>query len=89
MPEKRGRPAKSIIRENTLKILNSSAVSLYGYQIYQTYQKTFEPVELRTVYYHLKKGVELGIFKIEKIIKEQGDFTWGSVSERIYYSVKK
>jgi len=59
----------------------------YGYDIYKRYQALFPSVTMRVVYYHLKKGVSLGEFKIDKVQKEEGDYSWGSSVEKIYYAL--
>ena len=85
---KRGRPVRSVISENIKQILLILGPT-YGYDIYKEYKKRFGAVNLRIIYYHLKKGVEIGELKIEKIEKQQGEFTWGPFSERIYYQLNK
>ena len=42
---------------------------------------------LRSIYYHLKKGVALGEFRIESVQKEKGDYSWGAEVEKIYYAL--
>jgi hypothetical protein len=59
----------------------------YGYEIYKAYKSIFPKATMRSIYYHLKKGVALGEFKVEKIKKEQGDYSWGSEAEKIYYAL--
>ena len=59
----------------------------YGYEIYKHYVAIFPKVTLRSIYYHLKKGVSLGEFMVNKIEKEKGDYSWGSEAEKIYYSL--
>lgn len=82
----RGRPIKSVIRQNIIEILYFLKQA-YGYDIYKVYINVFPKVTMRSIYYHLKKGVALEEFKIHKIEKEQGDYSWGSVAEKIYYSL--
>ncbi len=82
--EKRGRPAKSEIRQNIIEILYFMGES-YAYDIYKIYTDIFPKVTMRSVYYHLKKGVNMGIFKIKDIRKEQGHYSWGPHAEKIYY----
>lgn len=83
---KRGRPTKSAIRQNMVEILYHMKEA-YGYNIYKTYSKIFPKVTMRVIYYHLKKGCDLSEFKVHKIEKEKGDFSWGSEVEKIYYSL--
>ena len=42
---------------------------------------------MRSIYYHLKKGTSLNEFKINKIEKERGQYSWGNEVEKIYYSL--
>lgn len=82
----RGRPSHSIIRDNVVEILYFMGEG-YGYEIYKAYKQIFPPVTLRVIYYHLKKGQEKGIFKVSKIKKTTGDYSWGGESEKIYYAL--
>ena len=82
----RGRPVKSQIRQNIVELLFFLKEG-YGYDLYRQYKEIFPPVTMRVIYYHLKKGAELGEFKVNKIIKENGNFSWGNVVEKIYYSL--
>ncbi len=84
----RGRPLNSQIRENIVEILYFMGRG-YGYDIYKHYISLFPKVTLRSIYYHLNKGVELGIFEIERIEKEKGDYSWGETAEKIYYKLGK
>ncbi len=84
----RGRPVKSEIRQNIIELLYFLKEG-YGYDIYKHYKEIFPPVSMRVIYYHLKKGTDLGEFKVNKIIKENGNFSWGSEAEKIYYSLGK
>jgi hypothetical protein len=83
---KKGRPVRSEIRQNIVEILNFIS-NAYGYEIYKVYVAIFPKVTLRSIYYHLKKGVDLGEFKINKVEKEKGDYSWGAEAEKIYYSI--
>ena len=82
----KGRPVKSEVRQNIIEILHHLGKG-YGYDIYKIYRNIFPKVTMRLVYYHLKKGQELGEFKVEKIKKEAGDYSWGSEAEKIYYTL--
>ena len=42
---------------------------------------------MRSIYYHLKKGVEIGEIKVNTIKSEKGDYSWGCEAEKIYYSI--
>ncbi len=59
----------------------------YGYEIYKAYIVIFPKVTMRSIYYHLKKGTSLGEFKVSKIEKEKGDYSWGPEAEKIYYAL--
>jgi len=82
----RGRPSKSEIRQNIVDILYFLKKG-YGYDIYKIYITIFPKITMRSIYYHLKQGLKLEEFKIEKIEKEKGDYSWGSEAEKIYYSL--
>ena len=82
----RGRPIKSEIRQNIIEILFFMKKG-YGYDIYKAYTAVFPKVTMRSIYYHLKKGTDLGEFKVEKIEKEKGDYSWGGEAEKIYYAL--
>ena len=82
----KGRPVKSEIRQNIVEILFFLKEG-YGYDIYKVYKNIFPNVTMRSIYYHLKKGTDLGEFKINKVEKEKGDFSWGSEVEKIYYGL--
>lgn len=80
----RGRPIKSDIRQNMVEILFFMKQG-YGYEIYKAYIAIFPKVTMRSIYYHLKKGTALGEFKVDKIEKEKGNYSWGGEAEKIYY----
>ena len=82
----RGRPVKSEIRQNIIEIVYFLKKG-YGYDIYRHYKEIFPAVTMRVIYYHLKKGVDVGEFKINQVIKEEGDFSWGSTVEKTYYEL--
>lgn len=84
----RGRPPKSDIRQNVVEIL-FFLKKAYGYDIYRIYKQIYPAVTMRSIYYHLKKGVQTGEFKVKKIKKEKGDYSWGSEAEKIYYGLSK
>jgi hypothetical protein len=80
----RGRPVKSEIRQNLVDILHHKKKG-YGYELYRAYVKVFPRCTLEVIYYHLKKGVTLGEFAVERVQQEKGDFSWGPVVEKTYY----
>ena len=84
----RGRPVKSQIRQNMIEIM-AVLGKAYGYEIYKTYKQIFPRVTLRVMYYHLKKGVDLGEFKQHKVVVEHGEFSWGSSVEKTLYTLGK
>ena len=84
--KKRGRAVGSAIRDNIVELLFHLGQA-HAYGIYQKYKKAFGPVNIRSVYYNLTKGKELGVFKIIGIEKVEGDFSWGPSAERIMYGL--
>jgi len=82
----RGRPIQSKIRQNIVEILYFLK-SAYGYNIYKVYIEIFPAVTMRSIYYHLKKGLALKEFKISKVKSEKGNYSWGPEAEKIYYSL--
>jgi hypothetical protein len=82
----RGRPIGSQIRQRIVDILHSMG-SGYGYEIHKRYKDLFPNVTLRVIYYHLRKGVEIGEFKVKLVKQEKGDYSWGSHAEKIYYAL--
>lgn len=82
----RGRPVKSEIRQKIAEILSVIGEG-YGYEIAKKYLQVFPAVSQRVIYYHLRKGVELGEFKVSKVEKESGEYSWGGVAEKTYYSL--
>jgi len=82
----RGRPVKSVIRDRMQQIVDVLG-AVYGYEVYKIYTAVFEPVDVRSMYYHFKKGVELSEFKQVGAKQETGPFTWGRESTHIYYTI--
>jgi hypothetical protein len=78
----------SEVRVRIGKIL-SVAKKAYGYEIYRIYTTVYGDVLLRTIYYNLKKGVELGDFEAANLMNVPGNFTWGFESNRVYYRNKR
>ena len=85
---KKGRPCQSEIRQNILEILYFLGRG-YGYQISKIYNEVFPQVSQRSIYYHLRKGIMLKEVELNKIEREEGDFSWGTVVEKTYYSLGK
>ena len=84
----RGRPVGSEIRQKIVEILYFMKEG-YGYDIYKAYIQIFPKVTMRSIYYHLNKGVKTKEFKISKVKAEKGDYSWGKQAEKIYYTVGK
>ena len=83
---KRGRPVKSQIRQNVIEILHHLGQG-YGYQIAKIYNEVFPEVTQRSIYYHLRKGIVTNEIQINKVEQEKGEFSWGSIVEKTYYSL--
>lgn len=84
----RGRPVKSQVRQNMIEIM-AVLGKAYGYELYKAYKEIYPRVTLRVMYYHLKKGVDIGEFKQHKVIIEHGEFSWGSSVEKTIYTLGK
>jgi len=82
----KGRPVASEIRQHIVEILNVIGKG-YGYDIYQIYDDIYPRVSMRVIYYHLKKGLQTGEFRVDKVKQEQGNYSWGSVAEKVYYAL--
>ncbi len=81
-----GRPMGSPIRQNLIEILYFLKEA-YGYDLHRIYIQIFSKVTDRAVYYNLSRGVDLGEFKIHGIKTEKGKYSWGTHTERIYYTL--
>ncbi len=84
----RGRPVGSPARQNIIEILYHMGEA-HGYQIYKVYKEIYPSITLRSIYYHLKKGVSLGEFEVETIRREDGNYSWGTEAEKTYYKLGK
>jgi len=82
----RGRPVKSVIRQNIVEILYFMGKG-YGYDIYKAYRDLFPTVTMRSIYYHLNKGIETEEFKVAEKKKEEGKYSWGTSVTKTYYSL--
>ncbi len=87
-PQSKGRPPQSQIRQNIIEILHHLG-SAYGYQISKLYSQLYPNATRRVIYYHLKKGLDLEEFKIDRVEHEKGSFSWGNVAEKTYYALDK
>ena len=85
---KRGRPIFSNIRQNLIEILFFLKKS-YGYELHKIYNQLFPKCTNRVIYYHLKKGVSLEEFTLEKVKVEHGNYSWGNTAEKSYYKLNK
>ena len=81
MVKKRGRLPGSAIRDNMVEIL-AVIGQIHGYDLYKHFRKVYGNASLRSIYYHLKKGTELGVFESKGIERIEGNFSWGSGVER-------
>ncbi len=86
MARLQGRPLGSKVRQNIIEILYFYK-QLHGYELYKIYTDLYPPVTMRLIYYHLKKGLSLGEFKIARVDKKVGNYSWGGVSENILYTL--
>jgi len=59
----------------------------YGYEIFKAYRDIFPRATMRSIYYHLKKGLDLKEFRVEKVEKHQGEYSWGGETQRTYYAL--
>ncbi len=82
----RGRPIGSQVRQNIIEILFLMKQA-YGYEIYSVYRESFPRCTLRLIYYHLKKGTSIGEFKVHKVLREKGEYSWGESAEKTYYTL--
>ncbi|MFO8016264.1 MAG: hypothetical protein R6U32_04115 [Candidatus Woesearchaeota archaeon] len=82
----RGRPVRSQIRQNIIEILYFLG-SASGYDIYKLYKAIFPKVTLRSIYYNLRKGTDIGEFRVEKTETVRGEYSWGPEAEKTYYKL--
>tara|TARA_Y100000310_G_scaffold334692_1_gene414997 strand:+ start:716 stop:1042 length:327 start_codon:yes stop_codon:yes gene_type:complete len=82
----RGRPVGSHIRQNIIEILFYLGRG-YGYQISKIYNEVFSPVTQRSIYYHLRKGMETKEITVNEVKQEKGEYSWGNVVEKTYYEL--
>ncbi len=81
-----GRPLDSAVRLRIRELLLKHGPS-YGYQIYKQYMDKYPAVTLRLIYYHLRKGLSTGEFKILKVEQKEGTYSWGTTTNQIIYAV--
>lgn len=75
-----------MIRQNIVEIIHFLGEG-YAYDIYKHYVAIFPQVTMRSIYYHLKKGVTTQEFVIKHITKEKGAYSWGPEAEKTYYAL--
>ncbi len=80
----RGRPANSVIRQNIIELL-AHLKEGYGYQLSTVYNQIFPKCTMRSIHWHLKKGIATKEFEIKRVAKEEGEYSWGANAEKIYY----
>lgn len=83
---KRGRSLGSPIRDNLVELLHFLGPS-YGYILFKKYKKVWGDVSLRSIYHHLSKGADLGLFEIKGVEKIEGKYSWGSGVQRTIYKL--
>ncbi len=86
MAGSRGRPIGSEVRNNIIDILGYMGKA-YGYELNKVYREVFPAVTLRSIYYHLKKALSLGLVKVEVVERSEGNYSWGSTAEKTFYSL--
>lgn len=83
---KRGRKPNSEIRDNIVELIYFFGEG-YGYDLYKKYTKAYGKISMRSVYYHLTKGVDLGVFRIKNIESVEGNYSWGPKAQRVVFSL--
>lgn len=83
---KRGRKPNSEIRDNIVELIQFFGEG-YGYDLYKKYVKAYGKISMRSVYYHLRKGVEIGTFRVKEIEHVEGNYSWGPKAERVVFSL--
>jgi len=82
----RGRPTKSVIRQNVVNYLFTFG-STTGYDLAKKYDTYFPKCTMRSVYYHLQKGLTTGEIIIKEVKDEAGEFSWGNTVRKVYYDI--
>jgi hypothetical protein len=68
---------------NVLAVLGES----HGYSLWKAYKAAYGEVSVRSIYYQLHAGLKTGETRISRVVKEEGDFTWGSSVEKTMYAL--
>lgn len=82
----RGRPIHSDVRDRISKLLLEGGPT-YGYDIYRKYNKQYKKVALRSIYYNLEKGIELGVFTVKEVQQHKGNYSWGESAKRVIFDL--
>ena len=82
----RGKKPGSAVRQRMVDIL-ACLGNASGYDMYKVYRELFPKCTLRLMYYHMKKGVILGEFAVDKIQKVEGKYSWGPIAEKKLYKL--
>lgn len=80
----KGRPRYSLVRER-LKQLLYILGPLTAYDAHRHYAALFASTSRRNIYYQLRNGVDMGVFAVYDVVEEEGDYSWGSTSRKVYY----
>ncbi len=83
---KKGRPVGSEIRQAVVEIL-AEIDNATGYDIYKIYREIFPAATMRSIYYHLKKGLSTEEFIIDSVKQVTGDYSWGPAAQKTYYAL--
>ena len=84
--KRRGRPVGSLVRQNIVEILTVVGKA-YGYELHKWYCELFAPCTREVVYYHLRTGSKIGEFEVDEVKHVEGNFSWGSHADKIYYKL--
>lgn len=80
------RKVGSPVRQRLVALLHGVGKG-YGYQLHKMYCELYGRCTRENIYYHLRKGVELGEFVQVSITKEKGSYSWGDDVQKIYYAL--
>ena len=83
---RRGRKIGSPIRQQVVEILFWMKKGT-GYDIYKIHKELFSPCSQRSIYYHLQKGLDTQEFLLENVCIEEGDYSWGKQTQKVYYEL--
>lgn len=80
------RPPRSKVRDQLAEILYIAG-KLTAYDAHKHFCKLFGSATQRNIYYQLRRGVDMGIFRVEEIVDEQGEYSWGPSARKVYYEL--